>query len=338
MTIDSAPCVLVGMLHVGEPSVPRVRELIVSQMDVDVELLEIAHLPEREAHERLYRTFDAADPKFDAVVKVDADMELVEPRLLHAIGMLFRRHPSLDYLLIGVDDWFSGQRIHGMTAWRQGIRWTSPPPELFTDLPTNTARTELKLVDVGRALVLHAADPTDEQAVRYGLHRGLKATATAKASRIARLSDIVEHAAVDPERGRLVAVAAIAAALEDRRAATMLLDDLRTDPSAVSQFVERADDPDLLARTSELLATFAAASERLNDASSGAPASASSTIPSMWRQLSALPERLRARAQRRIEHSDVETGGLRDQTLREEFLDLLSPAGRARSGRGARAR
>lgn len=254
-TVDAAPSVLVGMLHVGEPSVLRVRERIHAQRDVRVELQEFAHLAEREAHAHLYAAFDAADEQHDALVKVDADMELVEPRLLHAIAMLFVRHPDLDHIMIGVDDWFSGRRIQGMTAWRRGVRWTSPPPELFTDLPTNTSVTKLKLMDVGRPLVLHANDPTDEQAIRYGLHRGLKALATGKASRIARLADVVDHAAEAPERGRRLAVAAILLAFEDRAAAEQLLGTTTDgEPThALTRVTSLADDPTIVTRVREHL-------------------------------------------------------------------------------------
>ena len=255
---DRLPSVLVGMLHVGEPSVDRVREHIRAQVGVDVELLEIAHLPEREAHERLYRAFDIADARYDALVKVDADMELVEPRLLRAIGLLFRRHPDLDHLILGVDDWFSGRRIQGMNAWRRGVRWTSPPPELFTDLPESTARTKLKVMDAGRPLVLHAADPTDEQAARYGLHRGLKAIATGKASRIGRLLEVVDHAARAPERGRLLAVAAIGLSLSDAAQARELLDAARDDGADLSALRARVEDPGLCAEVRAHVATFAA--------------------------------------------------------------------------------
>jgi hypothetical protein len=244
-TLPSLPSVLVGVLHVGEPSLPRVLDRIGAQVDVDVELLEIGHHPEREAHDLLYRAFDAADPRHDALVKVDADMELVEPRVLHAIGMLFRRHPELDNLVLGVDDWFSGRRIQGMIAWRNGVRWTSPAPELFTDLPDDTARSKLKLIDVGRPLVLHAADPTDEQAVRYGLHRGLKAMATGKAGRIERLLDVVDHAQASPARGRRLAVAAIGLALEDPTAGTELLGRARGDAD-LDALLGRLDDPRLV--------------------------------------------------------------------------------------------
>jgi hypothetical protein len=217
----------VGLLHVGEASLPRVKERIAAQQDVDVELLEIGHLPEREAHRRLYAAFDAAARHHDAVVKVDADMELVEPRLLHAIAMLFQHHRGLDHILLGVDDWFSGERIHGLTAWRRGVRWTSGPPDLFTDLATNSTRTKFKLLDAGRPLVLHAADPTDDQALRYGLHRGLKAVASGRPNRIGRLAAFVDHAAAHPERGRLLAVASIDLALVDPGSGRLLLDSLR---------------------------------------------------------------------------------------------------------------
>lgn len=88
------PSVLVGVLHVGEPSLPRVLDRIRAQADVDVELLEIGHHPEREAHARLYRAFDdaSASGTHDALVKVDADMELVEPGLLRALATMFRNN------------------------------------------------------------------------------------------------------------------------------------------------------------------------------------------------------------------------------------------------------
>ena len=308
-TVGAVPSVLVGMLHVGEPSVARVRDRILAQRDVRVELKEFAHLAEREAHARLYAAFDAADEGHDALVKVDADMELVEPRLLHALATLFVRHPGLDHILLGVDDWFSGRRIQGMTAWRRGVRWTSPPPELFTDLPTNTSVTKLKLMDVGRPLVLHANDPTDEQAIRYGLHRGLKALATSKASRIARLADVVDHAAEIPERGRRLAVAAILLAFEDRAAADRLLAAATDAEPALARVTALADDPTLVTRVRDFVGGAGAPeTERpLSDAEprpGGGPR----------QRLSSLRDRLTGSARTRLPD---------DATLRAEFLALL---------------
>ncbi len=312
MNAGGCPSLLVGMLHVGEPSVARVRERIRAQQDVDVELREFAHLPEREAHARLYATFDAADERHDALVKVDADMELVEPRLLHAIATLFVRHPGLDHVLIGVDDWFSGRRIQGMSAWRRGVRWTSPPPDLFTDLPTNTVRTKLKLMDVGLPLVLHATDPTDEQAIRYGLHRGLKAVATGKSSRIERLLNVVDHAAAAPERGRLLAVAAMELAFVDGAAATRLLAATSPADGVWGTIVERAASGDLCSSVRA----------RLEDGTT--TGSDHVAVAPVTRRTSFL-RRVRCAA-RRITRDRDEAANLDVAQLRAEFLTLLEAA------------
>jgi hypothetical protein len=252
------PSVLVGVLHVGEPSLPRALDRIRAQQDVAVELLEIGHETKAEAHRRLFDAFSDAADRHDALVKVDADMELVPPNLLHAIGTLFRQHPDLDHLLLGVDDWYSGRRIQGMNAWRNGVRWTAPPPDLFTDLATNTARTKLKVMDCGRPLVLHATDPSDEQAIRYGLQRGLKAAATGKASRVERLLDVVDHAGTVPERGRRLAVAALEAALSDPVSARDVLDRARDGVTDVAPFAARLDDPGLCDDVRARITTLAA--------------------------------------------------------------------------------
>ncbi len=315
-----APSVLVGMLHVGEPSVPRVRDCILSQIDVTVELLEVAHLPERAAHARLYAAFDGAHERHDALVKIDADMELVEPRLLHAIAVLFRRHPNLDYVLLGIDDWFSGRRIQGLTAWRNGVRWTSPPPELFTDMPANSVRTKLKIMNPGRPLVLHASDPTDEQAARYGLHRGLKAVAAGKASRIRHLFEFVDYAEREPERGRRIAVTAIALALEDEVAARRLLDTVGTDDEGLAALVARAEEADLFARTRDgitALARVAGAIDSLTVEQGAEDAASDTGLRSLAVGLRKLAGRLCTLiARRRADPLDA-------ATLRAEFLALL---------------
>lgn len=305
------PSVLVGVLHVGEPSLPRVLDRIRAQADVDVELLEIGHRPEREAHDLLYRAFNAAGPEHDALVKVDADMDLVEPRLLHAIGRLFRRHPELDHLVLGVDDWFSGRRIQGMNAWRSGVAWTSSAPELFTDLPDNTVRSKLKLMDTGRPLVLHAADPTDEQAVRYGLHRGLKAVATGKVSRTQRLLDVVDQADRTPARGRRLAVAAIALALDDATGATGLLESSHDAAGDLEVLVARIDDPGLCEEVRARVATLTARAAPAAAAEAGDPPSAMS--------------RLRGRAARfaRSGRRGAPSKAAAQATWRASFLELL---------------
>lgn len=207
--------VLAGVLHVGEPSLPRTIASLESQVGVVVDLYVIGHQPKWEAHRQLFERFDSDDGAHDVLIKVDADMDLVHPALIRSIGQMFGRFPHIDQAVIGVDDWFSGERIMGLTAWRGGTHWTSPPPELFTDLATSTSRGKFKIIDPGFPLVVHGADPTEDQALRYGAHRALKAAATRALSRLNRLDHFARFAVDQPLEGRLIALAAAERSLSD---------------------------------------------------------------------------------------------------------------------------
>jgi hypothetical protein len=317
--MQEAVRVLAGILHVGEPSLPRTLESLAAQQGIHLEQLLIGHLPEREAHRRLYEGFTAATLEHELLVKVDADMELVEPRLLVALGTLLRRHPEVERVVLGVDDWFTGQRIHGMLAWRGGTRWTSPPPELFTDLATDTAIGKFKLIDAGRPLVLHAADPTDEQALRYGAHRALKAEATGRASRLGTLQALVSTTDALPERGRRLAVTAVSLAFEDPElGARCIGGDAMLLPADRERIEARAAEPSLIGlveaalETRRMTATDAAEPAEEDDASTDAGLRRRSLLR---RGAGRLQRMLRGRPSGRPEPDQA--------ALREEFLTLL---------------
>jgi hypothetical protein len=79
-------------------------------------------------------------------------------------------------------------------------------------------------MDAGRPLVLHGIGPSDDQAVRYGAHRALKAVATGKASRLERLAEFVRFVEVDPQPQRRLALAAAELALRDPAAGRRMVD------------------------------------------------------------------------------------------------------------------
>ena len=207
--------VLAGILHVGETSLPRTLASLEGQVGVDVDLHLIGHQPKWEAHRQLYERFTEDAGSHDVLMKVDADMELAHPGLSRAIGEMFRRFHHIDQVIVGVDDWFTGERILGMGAWRSGVRWTAPPLDLFTDHVTSTRRAKFKLIDAGFPLVLHGSDPTVAQSLRFGAHRALKAAASPRSSRLDRLETFADHAVEHPEEGRLLALGAAVRSLED---------------------------------------------------------------------------------------------------------------------------
>ena len=216
--------VLAGVLHVGEPALERAVASAETQHGADVSIEVIGNLPKWEAHRRLYRRFSEDRGAHDLLVKLDADMELVEPRLFWSVGLLLRRHRRLDHVVLGVDDWLSGERIMGISLWRSGVQWEAEPPDLFTDLNRSDARERFKLIDAGRPLVTHAVKPGVEQALRYGAHRALKAARTRKASRLARVEEFARFVQQHPEPERRLALAAVELAFSDEGAGRRLVD------------------------------------------------------------------------------------------------------------------
>jgi hypothetical protein len=219
---------LVGILHVGEPSLAQAIASVESQERVTSTVHLIGHRPKWDAHRELFEHFSTAGRDYGLLVKLDADMELLHPRLLAASGEILARHRRVDHLVFGVDDWLSGERIMGMSIWRGGVRWEAPPPDLFTDLAPSSARDRLKLMDLGRPLVAHAQSPSASQAFRYGAHRALKAARTGKASRLDRLESFVRFTVTDPHPTRVLALAAVEAALLDVAFGRRLVDGLET--------------------------------------------------------------------------------------------------------------
>ena len=261
---------LAGILHVGEPSLPRAIASLESQVGVDLDLHLIGHEPKWEAHRQLFERFDADAGAHDVLIKVDADMELVHPGFVRSIGQLFRRFRHIDHAVIGVDDWFSGERIMGLTAWRGGTRWTTPPSDLFTDLAASTAREKFKLIDPGFPLVLHGADPSDEQAFRYGAHRALKAAASRRGTRLDRLEAFARFAVEAPEEGRLLALAAAVGALDDERFGRRCTDgDTEVTHDDRADLRQRIEDP------AHLLESLLDRTSRLREVPGAAPGSAS---------------------------------------------------------------
>jgi len=206
-TPAARPKVAVGFIHVGEPTVSSARDAILSQVGVDVTLLEVAHMPQLEAHTELYRQLDAVSESCALLAKVDGDMVIVAPRLFSAAIAVLDAFPDIQVLSIGVDDWFSGSRIDGMVIWRGGTRWLAAPEDWRPDKVRTTATRLVRIVHSERPMILHAVNPTPDQAIRYGIHRGIKAARTRDDSRIENAREFVRHTRSDPHPLRLLAVA-----------------------------------------------------------------------------------------------------------------------------------
>ncbi len=246
---------LAGILYAGEPSYQQALACLDQQKRVELRSVTIGHHPFADAHHHLYRTFDDRRREHDVLVKVDADMEIVEPLLLHALGEIFERHQRLDKIVVGVDDWLSGERINGMHAWRNGTRWRSAPSALFADLPATSVRTKLKVFNSPHPLVLHATSPSTAQSLRYGAQRGLKVVETLKRSRWDRMASFVRFAEANSVPERRLAVAGAEAAFIDRgMAKRCLFGTSQLSPIELERLLKRSFDSRLFEETLERLA------------------------------------------------------------------------------------
>lgn len=238
------PTALVGLMHVNEPTVARARQSAITQRGVKTEVFEVEGLGEWAAHSELYRRFTERTDEFDILLKLDGDMILAEPWLLRAGYALFTSLPEVDQLSIGVDDWFTLERIDGMSMWRGGVRWEGEPDRIRPDLIRSTSRGSTLILDIGTPLVLHGMEPTADQALRYGAHRGVKARATLKRIRLERARAFAVATMQEPHPMRLLALAAMDIALRDVERGTLLVEGLR-DEAVVQELEQRSRDPAL---------------------------------------------------------------------------------------------
>jgi hypothetical protein len=124
---------LVGVLHTIENEFEECLAAIRRQTHTAVDVFVIEKLRNREAHERLYRTFMERAGEFDVFVKVDADMVLCRDDFFAGVARVFRESPDVDRLYVAVDDFFTQKLIMGLNCYRNTVRWPSSSEDLFVD-------------------------------------------------------------------------------------------------------------------------------------------------------------------------------------------------------------
>lgn len=165
---------LVGMLFSGENEYAESVQSLERQSLSDWDLVRYENLPNKQAHDRLYRTFmeRAADYRF--FLKLDADTVLRDERSL-AQFMVLLDVPERDTLIVDAHDWISDFLIPaGMQGYSNRVRWPVNPDLLMVDhspiFPGHGYRHYLPPAPVA----FHSPNPSPYQAFRYGIHRALR--------------------------------------------------------------------------------------------------------------------------------------------------------------------
>jgi hypothetical protein len=167
----------------GEPQVRECLRSQSAQKGVEVGYFVVAHRPKRDAHNLLYGSFMQWGGRYDAMVKLDADMVLTRGDILERAVDELHTKPNTKVLFVPVTDFFTGNTILGMHVDSGGASWRQRADNLFTDANDFTA-SEQSVSDLGiDNPVLHAHEPSDFQAFHFGVHRGVKVRAAARQRR-----------------------------------------------------------------------------------------------------------------------------------------------------------
>lgn len=167
--------VLVGMLASGENERDRAIEALRSQRFTRWDMKLIEGLPNKEAHETLYRTFMEEAPRYTHFLKVDADMVLRRATALQEMLDVFGHNPDADWITFDVHDWYSGMLIPGMQMFTSRVSWEASPDTLIVDTKPQCPGRSLRIWDALASPADHSPDPSPLQAFRFGVHRMIKA-------------------------------------------------------------------------------------------------------------------------------------------------------------------
>lgn len=176
----SDPRVLVGTLECGEAEFELSRQRITAQAGVDVEHLVVSNLPELEAHQRLFGTWNRRRSEFDLFVKVDADTVLADEWALSRLWSLFVADRQITAVQAGLHDYFTDDMIAGLNCFSSDVSFSRPTHQIYCDRMEEIGHRRTLKPDDTLALYPiadHCLFPHPRQAFHYGYRRWLKGQA-----------------------------------------------------------------------------------------------------------------------------------------------------------------
>lgn len=182
----SQPNVLVLTLYSGEAEYGRSCASLANQSFTAWEHRVFEHLANVEAHAQLYESVMAESGNYDLFFKLDADMVLADDEVLADLVRVFDQRPSLDHLVVAVNDWMTESPIIGAHVFSNRVTWQRHSETLYVDPDPEFPGEKAVVETPARELILHADDPTPFQAFHFGAHRALQASQTFRSLRDAR--------------------------------------------------------------------------------------------------------------------------------------------------------
>jgi hypothetical protein len=165
--------ILVGILYCGENEWSECERSIAQQTLPAAGQFTLAWLPNRQAHQKLYETFESHRDEVDLFLKIDADMVLRKSNLFENIAAFFLDQPSVDHLEVAVYDHFLEENIFGLNCFRNTIARKDRNNAIFTDA-CFTGKRKQRDTDSLAPAADHCPDPSRFQSFHYGVHKAVK--------------------------------------------------------------------------------------------------------------------------------------------------------------------
>ena len=156
----------------GEPQFEKQVSTINEQTKLPKLHKVIENLSNIKAHRKTYEFVENGSPE-DLFLKLDADMTLAESFVLEKIINYFTTIPTLDHLIIPVNDFLSNKTLIGAHCYSSRARWPQALDPIFVDPDPTIPGIRQTLVEI-IPLIEHMSEPSIEQCIFYGYHRGLK--------------------------------------------------------------------------------------------------------------------------------------------------------------------
>lgn len=169
--------VFVGTLYCKENDYDEHTKAINDQENVTVTHHTICNMPEREAHNCLWDSWESAKKDHDLFVKIDADTVLAHNNVLHDICKLFNDEPRLTGVQCYLHDYFTNELIYGLNCFSKKVTFARLDDKLYCDRADGNHDIVIRGNALPSTLIpagFHCYHANDVQAFHYGLHRALK--------------------------------------------------------------------------------------------------------------------------------------------------------------------
>lgn len=164
---------LILTLSTGEAALPVLTRQLETQTFQDFEHEVISGLPNRAAHNRLYRTIMDRASSFDLFLKLDGDMTLRADTSLAEVVRAIDDHPEAQQFTFRVWDYFTDEETLGVHIFRSGVSWREITDDLFVD-PDPLSAKQLMWQGPPAPFVNHGEVVSDFECFSFGVHKFLK--------------------------------------------------------------------------------------------------------------------------------------------------------------------